>query len=110
MDLSLVQAAVPDAIAAHTVEDEELAGADLILLDLATGSAPRTWSRSVHLWSPTDLTSTLGRWKQPLRRAAGRHCPDQRSSGVYQSCWAEVRAGLRHVAVGRCQAHLAGRS
>jgi hypothetical protein len=40
MDLSLVQAAVPDAIAAHTVEDEELAGADLILLDLATGLSP----------------------------------------------------------------------
>ncbi|HSJ83160.1 MAG TPA: hypothetical protein VLA91_05015 [Acidimicrobiia bacterium] len=40
MDLSLVQTAVPGAIAAHTVEDEELAGADLILLDLATGLSP----------------------------------------------------------------------
>jgi hypothetical protein len=40
MDLSLVQAAVPDAIAARTLENEELAGADLILLDLATGLSP----------------------------------------------------------------------
>jgi len=40
MDLSLVQAAVPDAIASHTLEDEELAAADLILLDLATGLNP----------------------------------------------------------------------
>ena len=40
MDLSLVQAAVPGAIAALSLEDEELAGADLILLDLATGLSP----------------------------------------------------------------------
>ena len=40
MDLALVQAAVPEAIAAHTVDDEELAGADLILLDLAMGLSP----------------------------------------------------------------------
>jgi len=42
MDLSLVQSAVPGAIAAHTVEDEELAGADLILLDLDMGLSPET--------------------------------------------------------------------
>jgi len=42
MDLSLVQAAVPGAIAARTVEDEELAGADLILLDLDMGLSPET--------------------------------------------------------------------
>jgi hypothetical protein len=42
MDLSRVQAAVPGAIAAHTVEDEELAGADLILLDLDMGLSPET--------------------------------------------------------------------
>jgi hypothetical protein len=40
MDLSLVQAAVPGAIGARTVEDVELAGADLILLDLAMGLSP----------------------------------------------------------------------
>ncbi len=40
MDVSRVQSAVADAIVAHTLDDDELALADLILLDLTTGLSP----------------------------------------------------------------------
>ena len=40
MDVSRVQSAVSDVIVAHTLDDEEIALADLILLDLTTGLSP----------------------------------------------------------------------
>ncbi len=40
MDASRVQSAVPDAVVARRLDDDALAGADLILLDLASGIDP----------------------------------------------------------------------